>query len=472
MRPVVLRVLVLVAALAGGVAAHAQTAAPAGPRASTGVLAPLETGEGPVYRVAIGGMIDSGLARYLRRAVAEAEGAGASALVVEMDTYGGLLDAADQIRAMFLQTEVPVVVVIDRNAASAGALIAYASDRIVMVPGASIGAATAVDMSGETASEKVQSYTRGLMRATAEATGRDPRIAEAMVDPSVSIPGVTAEGQLLTLSAREALAAGVADAVLPSADAAIAALGLERRDAVDHHATQVERLLRVLSTPAVASILMLMMLGGLYAEMKAPGLGFPGAVALVGAALFFAPHYLMGLVEGWEIALFVVGIGLLAVEIFVLPGFGVFGIAGLVATVAALFFGLIPNAGVVMPGAHEVSTALATLAASLVLLVLLGISLGRLLPQSRSFSRLVLEPGLSAAEGYTSADTDESLLGAVGTTLTPLRPSGTMLVGDRRVDVVSDGPMLAAGTAVEVVHVRGARVVVRATSEAPAPESV
>jgi len=445
----------LVAVVAGAAGAHAQ----ASPLS-------LETGDGPVYRIDIAGMIDTGLARYVERAVAEAEGAGAAAIVVDMNTYGGLLDAADDIRSALLATDVPVVVVVDHNAASAGALIALASDRIVMVPGASIGAATAVDMTGEVAPEKVQSYTRGLMRATAEATGRDPRLAEAMVDPAVEIPGVTAAGQLLTLSSQEALRVGLADAVLPSADATVEALGLDGRDAVDHHASAAERLLRFLGQPAVASLLMLMMMGGLFAEMKAPGLGLPGAVALVGAALFFAPHYLLGLVEAWEIVLFVVGVGLLAVEIFVLPGFGVFGIAGIAATIGALFLGLLPNAGFALPDGADVATALATLAAALVLLVLLAVSLARLMPESAFANRLVLAGGLSAAEGFTSADTDETLLGATGTTLTPLRPSGTALLADRRVDVVSDGPMLAAGTAVEVVSVRGSRVVVRALPEA------
>lgn len=424
-------------------------------------LRPLDTSDGPVYRVALTGMVDTGLARYVERAVAEAEAADAAALVIEMDTYGGLLDAADAIRSALLETPVPVVVVVDRNAASAGALISLASDRLVMVPGASIGAATAVDAAGQQAPEKVQSYTRGLMRATAEATGRDPRIAEAMVDPAVAIPGVTEAGQLLTLSAAEARRVGLADAVLPSADAAVEALGLGAQAAVDHHATGAERALRFLGQPAVASLLMLMMLGGLFTEMKAPGLGLPGLVALVGAALFFAPHYLLGLVEAWELVLFVVGIGLLAVEIFVLPGFGVFGLAGIALTLGGLFLGLLPNAGFALPDGDEVSRALATLAAALVLSGLLIASVVRLLPHSARASRLVLQPGLAAADGYTAADTDESLLGARGTALTPLRPAGTALVDGRRVDVVSEGTLVAAGTPVEVVSVRGSRVVVR-----------
>ncbi len=166
------------------------------------------------------------------------------------------------------------------------------------------------------------------MRATAEATGRDPQIAEAMVDETIAVPGVSAEGELLTVSSDEALRLGIADAVLPSVDATVAALGAADRPQEEHAATRAERVLRFLGSPVLASLLLMMMMGGLYFEIQTPGVGFAGAIALVGAALFFAPHYLLGLVESWEIALFVVGVGLLLVEVFVTPGFGVFGIGG------------------------------------------------------------------------------------------------------------------------------------------------
>ncbi len=418
-------------------------------------------GDGPVYRVTIDGTIDTALAAYVERALADAEQAGASLVVFDIDTFGGLLDAADTIRKAVLSTEVPTVAVIDRNAASAGALIAYATDTIVMVPGASMGAATAVNQTGDYAPEKIQSYTRGLMRATAEATGRDPRIAEAMVDEKLAIDGVTKEGELLTLSSEEALRLGVADAVLPSAEAAVDALAAAEREQVTHSASRAERVLRFLGSPAVASLLLMMMMGGLYFEIQTPGVGFAGAVALVGAAAFFAPHYLLGLVASWEIALFAVGVGLLIVEVFVTPGFGVFGIAGIVLALVALLIALVPNAGLDFPSDGEIARATTTLAAALVLLGLLVVSLGRVLPRSERLNRLVLAPELLASEGYTSADTSADLVGLTGTALTTLRPSGTIDIGGRRVDVVSEGPFVASGATVEVVRSRGAVVVVR-----------
>ena len=422
---------------------------------------PTLRGDGPVVRVTLDGMVDNGMARLAGRAVAEAEARGASALVVRINTYGGLLDAGDAVRTRLLSTDVPVVAVVDRNAASAGALITYAADVIVMTPGASMGAATAVDGAGTKAPEKIQSYTRGLMRATAEATGRDPRIAEAMVDSSLGVEGVAAPGRLVTLSAREALRIGVADAVLPGVDAAVAAVGLADREQVLFGTGLAERVLRVLGSPAVASVLLMLMLGGLFFEIQAPGLGLAGLVALVGAALFFAPHYLLGLAQSWEIALFVVGVGLLLVELLVLPGFGVFGVAGVVAVLGALGAALIPNIGFAFPTDGEVARATATLAAALVLVVLLGASLSRWLPQSRRMGRLTLAGDLASDKGFTSAETDLSLVGMRGTAITPLRPAGTAAFGERRVDVVSQGPFVAPGAAVEVVSSRGMRVEVR-----------
>ncbi len=418
-------------------------------------------GAGPVYHVTVDGTIDNALAAYLQRALSDAEADGAALVVLHVDTFGGLLDAADKIRTALLAAEVPTVAVVDRNAASAGALITYAADKIVFVPGASMGAATAVNQTGEYAPEKIQSYTRGLMRATAEANGRDPRIAEAMVDEKLSVPGVVEAGQLLTLSSSEALRLGVADAVLPSVDATVEALGVAGNVQEDHGATRTERILRFLGSPVLASLLLMMMMGGLYFELQTPGVGFAGAIALVGAALFFAPHYLLGLVESWEIALFAVGIALLAIEVFVTPGFGVFGVAGIVATLGALLVALIPNVGFHFPSEGEIARATTTLAAALVLVMLLAVSLARYLPRSTRFNRLVLVPDLASAAGYTSADTVADLVGQRGTTVTGLRPSGTAEVGGARVDVVSEGSYVAAGTSIEVVSARGSRVVVR-----------
>jgi len=421
----------------------------------------LDLGEGPVFVVPVEGTIDLVLSRYVDRALADATAAGASAVLLHIDTFGGLVDAADRIRTSLLHTELITVAFIDPNAASAGALISLATDHIVMVPGGSIGAATAVDGTGQYASEKIQSYMRGLMRATAEAKGRDPRIAEAMVDERLVVPGVVEEGVLLTLSAREALEIGLADAVLATTAEVLAAMGVDRQEVINHRATTAERVLRFFGSPIMASLLMIMMLGGLYAEMRTPGIGVAGMMAAFGAAMFFAPHYLLGLVHGWEVVLFFLGVLLILAEVFIIPGFGVAGISGVVMVVFSLGASLIGNIGFTFPDSGEVTQAILTLAVTLVLLVVLMYSLGQYLPRLRTVNSLVLAPELDAISGYTSASTHDELVGRIGLALTALRPAGTAEIDGDRVDVVSQGTFVAAGEAIQVVNVRGSRVEVR-----------
>lgn len=467
-----MRPMRLVAVFLMGLAVLAAAQPASAPEEAEPVTLNLEIGDGPVFIVPVEGMIDLVLSRYVERAIADAESAGAAAIVFDIDTFGGLVDAADRIRTAILQTPIPTVAFVDPNAASAGALISLAADRIVMAPGASIGAATAVDGTGAYASEKIQSYMRGLMRATAEATGRDPRLAEAMVDERIEVEGVIEAGRLLTLSAREALELGLADAVLPTQAAVVAALGADGREIVQHRSTVTERVLRFFGSPVVASILMIVMLGGLYFEVRTPGVGVPGVMAAMAAALFFAPHYLLGLVYGWEVVLFFLGLLLILVELFILPGFGIPGILGVLMLLVSLVASRIGNVGFSFPGGGEIAQAIVTLAVTLVLLVALMFSLGRYLPRMQTVNRLVLAPELGSATGYTSAAENEALLGRRGVAVTPLRPAGTAEIAGERVDVVAQGTYIPAGQAVEVVRVRGARVEVRPVREPePAPPS-
>ncbi len=449
-----LRIAVVLAICASGTAG-AQDRAPK-------PLAFDDLGPGPVYVVPVSGMIDNGLARYIERALDDAETGEGSIVLLHIDTFGGLVDAADKIRQELLDAPLPTVAFIDKNAASAGALISYASDRIVMVPGASIGAATVVEgVGGEAAPDKYQSYMRGLMRATAEANGRDPRIAESMVDPSLEVQGVSEAGKVLTLSSQEALSLGVADSILDSVSDVVGAFGLSSASLVEHEETTAERILRFLGSPVLQSLLMLMMLGGLYFELQTPGVGFPGAIALVGAALFFAPHYLLGLVEIWEILIFIIGVGLILTELFVLPGFGVAGTSGIVLVLVSLLVSLVGNIGFSFPPVRSFTPAVVTVAATLAMLVVTAVVLGRSVSRSAPFGQLVLAPELASSSGYTSAVTHTEFLGRTGPTLTPLRPSGAMEIDGHRVDVITAGEFIGQGKLVRVVEVRGSRVEVR-----------
>lgn len=424
--------------------------------------------DGPVFIVPVEGMIDNGLAQYIDRALEDAESAESALVLFHVDTFGGLVDAADKIRKALLDAPMPTVAFIDKNAASAGALISYAADRIVMVPGASIGAATVVEgTSGEAAPDKYQSYMRGLMRATAEANGRDPQIAEAMVDETIEVKGISEAGKVLTLSAREAFQFGVADQILNTTDEVFEAFGLSDAQLVAHRASPAERVLRFLASPVLQSLLMLMMLGGLYFELQTPGVGFAGTVAFVGAALFFAPHYLLGLAEVWEILLFGIGVILILVEIFVIPGFGIAGISGIILVIVSLVVSLVGNVQFSFPPLPAFTPAVAKVAVALVLLVISAFTLGRYLPKSERFNQLVLVPELSSTTGYTAAATHAELLGQIGRALTPLRPSGMIEVDGKRVDVITAGEFISSGEQVEVVNVRGSRVEVRQVKVLP-----
>lgn len=421
----------------------------------------LQIGEGPVFVVPIEGVIDLVLSRYVDRAIADAEAAEASLIVFHVDTFGGLVDAADRIRTSILQTSTPTIAFINPNAASAGALISLAADRIIMAPGASMGAATAVDGTGDYASEKIQSYMRGLMRATAESTGRNPQIAEAMVDERIDVPGISPAGSLLTLSAGEAADLGIADGVLRTKAEVFAAAGVSSQEVVEHHSTTAERVLRVLGSPIVASLLMVVMLGGFYTEIRTPGLGIAGLVASFAAVMFFAPHYLLGMVHGWEVFVFFLGILLILMEIFVIPGFGIPGVAGALMVVLSLGISRVGNIGFQFPTGGEITQAILTLASALVMLVIFMFLIGSYLPKNRQLNKLVLAPELNSSLGWTSAGTEDDLVGRQGIALTPLRPSGTAQIGTQRVDVVTEGSFIDGGAAVEVASASGSRVVVR-----------
>ena len=418
-----------------------------------------------IYEVKITGMIDNGLAKYVQRSIHDAESTGAEGIIFHIDTFGGLVEAADEIRKSILNTPIPTVAFINKNAASAGALISLACDSLYMAPGASIGAATVIEgNNGKKASEKMQSYMRGLMRSTAEATGRNPKIAEAMVDETISVAGIIGSDKLLTLSANEAVQNNIAQAELSNINQVKSRMGWSNTEIVHMDQRWDEELLRFLANPVVSSILMLMMLGGLYFELHSPGIGFPGTIAAIGALLFFAPLYIMGLAQSWEIVLFIVGVILIILEIFVIPGFGITGISGIILVVFSLGSALIGNVGLEFPAIDHLSRAIWTMAITLVLAIALFISIARYIPSNKYLGRLVLsarsgsgsEPGIN--EIYTNGESE--LLNAVGETITPLRPSGMVIINGKRVDVVSEGTFIDKGQQVKVIDVIGSRIVV------------
>lgn len=412
-----------------------------------------------VHHIFVHGDIELGIAAYIERGIREAVDAGASAVFLDIDTPGGRVDAAQRIVDAVDGAELPVYAFVNPRAFSAGAMIALATDRIYMVPIGVIGAATPVTGDGEKAPEKIVSAMRSEMAALAQARGLDPQIARAMVDEDVVIDDVVEAGKLLTLTATEAESVGYARAVADW-DALMAETGLSGAEIVETRANWAEGVVRFLTHPIIAPLFLMIGFLGLMLEFKTPGLGVAGLLGALSLALFFGSHLLVGL-AGWEeLILLGVGVVLLAIEIFVVPGFGIFGLTGIVAVLGSIYFILVGTLGPTA-GFAEVAS---TLSASLLLAVVTAWALGRVLIKHPRMKRsgLLLGEATTREAGYVSVTVREDLVGRSGVAVTDLRPAGTALVGDERIDVVTESGWIEAGTPLRVVRSEGYRHVVRA----------
>ena len=412
-----------------------------------------------VYYGNIDGEIDLGLAPYVRRIVNEAEKNKADAIIFRINTFGGRVDAATQIKDVILNSKVKTVAFIDKRAISAGALIALSCEKIVMVPGASIGASTVVDETGKKQSEKYQSYMRSEMRATAEKNGRRTDIAQGMVDEKIIVPDLQDDStKLITLTSEEALKYHMADTILTSVDQVKKLFADQNDEIIVVSSNWAEDFVRFLHNPIVSSLLIMIGLIGLYTEIKTPGWGLPGTVGVICLALFFGSGYILEIASVFEIILFVVGVVLLLLEIFVIPGFGIFGILGITFMVGGLFLGLISDFNVIdwniISGAI-IQLGLTFLATFIAILILL-----KFLPKSVMLNKLILLEKVSGTSGYTSESKFANLIGAEGSALTDLRPSGTAAINGNRIDVITEGDYIIKGTIIIVKFVEGSKVVV------------
>jgi membrane-bound serine protease (ClpP class) len=411
-----------------------------------------------VYRISVTGTVENGLAPYVARSIREAEAAGARAAYLDIDTPGGRIDAAERIVDAVRTAAIPVYAFVNPRAFSAGALIALSSNGIYMRPGAVIGAATPVDGQGVKASEKMVSAMRAEFRSVAEQRGLDPKLAEAMVDESIEIPGVVAKGQLLTLSTSEAVRLKFAKAQVADESALLAAIGHPGARVIATEPNWAEGVVRFLTNPLVAPMLLSLGILGLVFEIKTGAFGIGGLLSLVSLGLFFGSSFILGL-AGWEEVL-LLGLGLiaLAVEMFVIPGFGVAGVLGILAVVASMVLAMMGG----HPTTGDVAQALAVLGASLFITVVVIYAWLRHLPSSGRFSGLLLKGAGHRAEGFTTAPSRPELVGQAGVALTDLRPSGSARIGEERLDVVTEGEYVAQGSRVQVVRSDGYRHVVRA----------
>ncbi len=411
-----------------------------------------------VYRIPVHGTIELGLAPFVERSLREAAAAGAAAAVLEIETPGGRVDAAQRIVNAVSDSEGPVYAFINRRAFSAGAMVALAARGIYMRPGSMMGAATPVTGEGEKAPEKIVSAMRSEMRALAESRGLDPRVAEAMVDEEVGVEGLVEPGKLLTLTTEEAVRIGYA-AETADWEMLLEDLGLGSAETVVTEVNWAEGMVRFLTHPMVAPLLLSLGFLALLIEIKTASFGLAGLAGAVCLALFFGSHYLVGL-AGWEeLILLGVGLVLLGIELFVMPGFGVFGIGGIGAVLGSVFLSMVGSSAT----AVDLSQAAGGLSFAIVAVLVGGWLILRSLARRGRLSRsgIVLHEALESEAGYLAAPARAELVGATGVAVTALRPAGVAQFGDERLDVVSEGEWIEPGTSVRIVRAEGYRHVVR-----------
>ncbi len=416
-------------------------------------------GREKVYVAYIEGAIDLGLAPYVKRVIDEAEENGAEAIVFRINTFGGRVDAATQIKDAILNSRILTVAFVDKRAISAGALITLSCKKIVMAPGASIGASTVVDQQGKKQSEKYQSFMRSEMRATAEKNGRRKDIAEGMVDERVVVPGLVDSTKLITLTTDEALKYGIADTTLANLAQVLKYLNLEDAEIVKVRSNWSEDVVRFLNNPIISSLLIMIGMVGLFFEIKTPGWGVAGTAAIIALALFFGSGYIVELASATEILIFVIGVILLLLEIFVIPGFGIAGILGIILMITGLFLGMISDLPIF--DFNSISGAIERLAGAFVLSAIFLYFIFKYLPKTSVWNRLILSSNITSRSGYAAREEVNELLGKTGEALTDLRPAGIAIIKGERVDVVTQGEYVEKGSKIKVIRTEGLKVIVK-----------
>ena len=416
--------------------------------------------EKSAYVIDIKQDIDKSSAHKLRLGLEKAREMDTDFVILHLNTYGGAVDAADSMRAMIMNFPRPIISFIDIQACSAGALISIACDSVYMNHGSTFGAATVVNASGEVMPDKYQAFMRAMMRSTAESHGqkegkwhRDPDIAQRVV-------GVDS---VLSFTPTEAIEAGYCEGIAESIEEVAGRLGVSPDNVHEMDLSVIEKIILFLMAPFLQSIFIMMIFMGIYWEFKTPGIGLPTVVAVAGALLYFAPLYIEGLAMNWEIVLFFAGLILIGVEIFVIPGFGVAGISGIIAIVSALVFAMVDNEilyrgdsldliPLIRPFAQVLFSFIAAFALSLWLFA-------RFVPSGR-IPHIAQNESMDVDKGYVGVEVSEldSLVGQVVVAATDMRPSGKILFGNRHYEAAMEVGFASKGDHVRVIRNEGGRL--------------
>lgn len=414
-----------------------------------------EGGDGKlVYYIPVEQAVERGLLAFLQRSVDTALEEGADQIVFEVDTPGGFVDAAGQIANLIKGIPIPTTAYVVGEAMSAGAFISLNADQIVMVPGSAMGAAQVIDGSGTAADDKAHSAWLATMKEAAELNGRDPIYALAMADPEIDLPEYRAqEGYLLTLTASEAYEVGYAEAIARDRSELLEFLGLENAEEREMEVSFAEQIARFVTHPVVIPILLSIGSMGLVLELYSPGFGIPGIMGATALFLYFFGHMVAGFAGMETFILFGVGVILLLIEILV-PGFGIFGIIGIGAIIGSMVL-----------ASYSTANILISLLIAAVLTIIMSVLFFKYVGYRGPLKKVILTDSIKTEEGYVSNVTRQDMVGKEGEALTVLRPSGTAIFGNERLDVVSEGGYIGQGRKVKIVATAGSRIVVREVNE-------
>ena len=431
-----------------------------------------------VYKVDIKEEIGPKIWRNIKKSFDEADRLDVNCILIDMNTYGGMVVYADSIRTLILEQTKPVFVYINNNAASAGAMISIACDKIYMREGANIGAATVVNQSGEAMPDKYQSYMRSMIRATAQSHGkdtivengitsyrwkRDPMIAEAMVDQDLYIKNVSDSGRVVTFTPHEAIQNGYCDGIANSVAEVLQKENINNYSIISYKTTFSDDVIGVLINPIIKGILIMLIFGGIYFELQSPGVGFPLAIALSACLLYFAPLYIEGFASNWEIIIFAIGIILILLEVFVVPGFGITGISGILCVLGSLIFAGIDSFSwrYVSDFSGVILSSLIVVLISSTVAIVLSIWLGAKLISSKKFA-FALHSEQKVNDGYISVNMDNiKLIGKKGVAYSDLRPAGKVIVDNKIYDAIAlNGKYITKNSEVEVKEYHSGQIYV------------
>ncbi|HLR80624.1 MAG TPA: nodulation protein NfeD [Bacillota bacterium] len=414
-----------------------------------------DQGEGKlVYVVPVENEVERGLEAFLARVTTEAIEEGADHIIFEIDTPGGRVDAAGKIAKILQDLDIPTTSFIVNEALSAGSYIALNTDTIYMKSHATMGASGVINSDGSAADKKAQSAWIAEMKSAAESKDRDPLYAAAMADPDIDLPEYDAEkGKFLTLYPRTALEVGYAEGIVSHRTELLSELGLSQATIIETEPSLAENVASFLTHPIVVPILLSLASLGLIVELYSPGFGVPGTMGLIALVLFFYGHVVAGLAGMEAILLLILGIALIITEFFVTGG--IIGLLGAISILGSLF---ISGADI---GHMSLSIGIAVLVA-----VIAAVILFKFIGMERGiFRHIILRDRTTSELGYISSENRLELIGVEGKTITPLRPSGTALVGGERLDVISEGSFIEPDEVVKVVKVEEGRVIVRELKE-------